>query len=87
MVLAIIFGAHMLRFGWLYKSKAYSVMVGLIFFTAITIGIIFDVFAVSLLMGVCDIHSQLPSAQTLRISKSRFFVALLSACARLSILS
>ena len=33
------------------------------------------------------LDSQLPSSHTLRISKSRFIVALLSACARLSIRS
>jgi hypothetical protein len=47
-------------------------------------------FAASNVMVTCDrrsdFHSQLPSAHTLRISKSRFIVALLSACARLSIL-
>lgn len=47
-------------------------------------------FAASNVMVMCErrsgFHSQLPSAHTLRISKSRFIVALLSACARLSIL-
>lgn len=55
MVLAIIFGAHLLPFGWLYKSKAYSVMSILISFTAITIGIIFNAVVVSIVMVVLEI--------------------------------
>ena len=55
MVLAIIFGAHLLPFGWLYKSKAYSVMAVLISFTMITIGIMFDSVVVSIVMIVFEI--------------------------------
>jgi hypothetical protein len=50
MVLAIIFGAHLLPFGWLYKSKAYLVMSILISFTAIIIGVMFNAVVVSSVM-------------------------------------
>jgi hypothetical protein len=55
MVLAIIFGAHLLPFGWLYKSKAYSVMSVLISFTSIIIGIMFNSTVVSMVMVVFEI--------------------------------
>jgi len=54
-VFAIIFGAHLLPFGWLYKSKAYSVMSVLISFTAIIIGIKFNATAVSIVMIIFEI--------------------------------
>ncbi len=50
MVLAIIFGAHLLPFGWLYQSKAYSVMAVFIPLAALVTGIMFDAVAVSFLM-------------------------------------
>lgn len=55
MVLAIIFGAHLLPFGWLYKSKAYSVMSVLISFTMLIIGIMFNAVVVSIVMVVFEI--------------------------------
>jgi hypothetical protein len=55
MILAIIFGAHLLPFGWLYKSKAYSVMSILISFTAIIIGIIFNSTVVSIVMVLFEV--------------------------------
>ncbi|MBU3188805.1 hypothetical protein K9O30_06475 [Clostridium bowmanii] len=55
MVLAIIFGAHLLPFGWLYKSKAYSVMSVLISFTAVIIGIMFNAVVVSIDMVIFEI--------------------------------
>jgi hypothetical protein len=55
MVLAIIFGAHLLPFGWLYKSKAYSVMSVLISFTALIIGIMFNAVVVSIVMVIFEI--------------------------------
>jgi len=55
MVLAIIFGAHLLPFGWLYKSKAYSVMSVLISFTIFIIGIMFNSVVVSIVMIVFEI--------------------------------
>ncbi len=55
MVLAIIFGAHLLPFGWLYKSKAYSVMSVLISFAALIIGIMFNAVLVSMVMVLFEI--------------------------------
>ncbi len=55
MVLAIIFGAHLLPFGWLYSSKAYSVMAVLIPIAALTTGILFDAVAVSMVMVMVEI--------------------------------
>ena len=42
-------------FGWLYKSKAYSVMSVLISFTIFIIGIIFNAVVVSIVMVVFEI--------------------------------
>lgn len=50
MVLAVIFGAHLLPYGWLYKSKAYSVMSVLISFSILIIGINFNEVVVSIVM-------------------------------------
>jgi len=55
MVLAIIFGAHLLPFGWLYNSKAYSVMSIVISFAAIIIGIMFNTVVLSIVMIVFEI--------------------------------
>ncbi|MGV8981681.1 DUF7010 family protein [Clostridium sp.] len=55
MVLAVIFGAHLLPFGWLYKSKAYSVMSVLISLTMFIIGIMFSAVVVSIIMIVFEI--------------------------------
>ncbi len=55
MVLAIISGAHLLPFGWLYSSKAYSVMAVLIPLVALTIGILFEAVAVSIAMVIVEI--------------------------------
>lgn len=55
MVLAVIFGAHLLPYGWLYQSKAYSVMSVVISFTMIIIGIIFNAIVVSIVMIIFEI--------------------------------
>lgn len=55
MVLAIIFGAHLLPFGWLYKSKAYFVMSVVISLTAMIIGILYSAAIVSLVMVLFEI--------------------------------
>ncbi len=41
MVLAIIFGAHLLPFGWLYRSRSYMVMSVVISLGTLIIGIKF----------------------------------------------
>lgn len=40
MVIAMIFGAHLLPYGWLYQSRAYMVMSVLITFGALLLGIL-----------------------------------------------
>ena len=55
MVLAIIFGAHLLPFGWLYQSNAYLVMSVLISLTTLIIGIMFSAVVVSIAMILFEI--------------------------------
>lgn len=55
MVLAVIFGAHLLPYGWLYKSKAYYVMSVIISFSILIIGINFNAVVVTLVMIVYEI--------------------------------
>jgi len=55
MVLAIIFGAHLLPFGWLYNSKAYSAMAVIISFTALFVGILFNTTVISAVMVLFEI--------------------------------
>ncbi|MBC8059709.1 MAG: hypothetical protein H7Y18_03495 [Clostridiaceae bacterium] len=55
MVLAVIFGAHLLPFGWLYQSKAYYVMSVLISVTTLITGIMFNAIAVSIVMILFEI--------------------------------
>ena len=55
MVLAIIFGAHLLPFGWLYRSKAYSIMSVVISLSMLIIGIMYNALAVSIVMAVFGI--------------------------------
>lgn len=55
MILAVIFGAHLLPFGWLYKSKAYSVMSIIISFTILVVGIMFNPVIVSAFMIIMEI--------------------------------
>ncbi|MDC2866158.1 DUF7010 family protein [Bacillus sp. BP-3] len=55
MILAIIFGAHifgahLLPFGWLYKSKAYFVMAIIVSFASLVVGIIFSPVIVAIVM-------------------------------------
>ena len=55
MVLAIIFGAHLLPFGWLYKSKSYTVLSVIIPVTALIIGINYSASIVSIVMVLFEI--------------------------------
>jgi hypothetical protein len=55
MVLAIIFGAHLLPFGWLYKSKAYSTMAVVISLAIFIIGVIFNAVVVSAVMIIFEV--------------------------------
>ncbi|MGE7690416.1 DUF7010 family protein [Lysinibacillus sp. NPDC097214] len=55
MILAIIFGAHLLPFGWLFKSNAYFVMAIIVSLTAFVIGINFDPIILSVVMIFLEI--------------------------------
>lgn len=50
MVLAVIFGAHLLPFGWLYQSRAYKVMSIIISLSTLIIGILFNALIVAIFM-------------------------------------
>lgn len=54
MVLAIIFGAHLMPFGWLYKSKAYSVMSIVVSFAIFVIGIMSNAAIISIAMIIFE---------------------------------
>jgi hypothetical protein len=55
MILAIIFGAHLLPFSWLYKSNAYKVMSIVISLTIFVVGIIYSASIVAACMVVFEI--------------------------------
>ncbi|WP_423200097.1 DUF7010 family protein [Clostridium cellulovorans] len=54
MVMAIIFGAHLMPFGWLYKSRAYSIM-SVVSITALIIVVKFNSIVLSIVMIVFEI--------------------------------
>lgn len=49
MILVIIFGAHLMPYSWLYKSKVYFILSILILFFALIIGLNFDPAILSLI--------------------------------------
>ncbi len=55
MVLAMIFGAHLLPFGWLYQSKAYIALSVIIPIAALMVGVNFQPFAVAAMMVVIEL--------------------------------
>jgi hypothetical protein len=55
MVLAMIFGAHLLPYGWLYKSKSYMVLSVIIPIVALIVGINFPAYVVAGLMILFEI--------------------------------
>ena len=55
MVLAMIFGAHLLPFAWLYKSKSYMVMSVIISLSTLIIGLLFKPYIVAIVMILCEI--------------------------------
>lgn len=55
MVLAIIFGAHLLPFAWLYKSKSYMVMSVIISLSTLIIGLLFEPYIVAIVMILYEI--------------------------------
>ena len=55
MVYAMVFGAHLLPYSWLYKSKAYMVFAIAIPFVALILGIMFNALIVALVLAVVEI--------------------------------
>ncbi len=55
MILAIIFGAHLFPFGWLYNSKAYLIMAIIISLTMMIVGIMYSAVIVSVIMIIFEI--------------------------------
>lgn len=50
MVIAMIFGAHLLPYAWLYRSKIYAVMSIIIPITALIVGTTFDTYVLTMMM-------------------------------------
>jgi hypothetical protein len=50
MVIAMIFGAHLLPYGWLYNSKSYMVFAVIIPILALIIGITFESYVLAIVM-------------------------------------
>jgi hypothetical protein len=55
MILAMIFGAHLLPYGWLYQSKSYTVLSIVIPIVALIIGLNFPPYFVAGLMIAVEI--------------------------------
>ena len=55
MVLAMIFGAHLLHYGWLYQSKSYMVLSGVIPIAALIVGLNFPPYIVAGFMIAVEI--------------------------------
>ena len=55
MTLAMVFGAHLLPFGWLYDSKVYYAMSGIVTIGALVIGLMFPPHILALCMVVVEI--------------------------------
>lgn len=55
MVIAIIFGAHLLPYGWLYKSKTYTCLAVIIPVLSLIVGSNFDAFILAMMMIIIEI--------------------------------
>jgi len=55
MVLAMIFGAHLLPYGWLYKSKSYIALSVIIPIVVLIVGVYFPPYIVAGLMVMFEI--------------------------------
>lgn len=70
MVIAMIFGAHLLPYGWLYKSKSYIVFAVLIPILSLIVGINFEPYVVAILMlGIVILFSAGLIIENKKISK------------------
>jgi len=55
MVIAMIFGAHLLPYGWLYKSKSYMVLSIIIPILSLIVGLSFPPYILALVMMIIEI--------------------------------
>ena len=55
MIFAMIFGAHLLPYGWLYKSKTYTVLSVMIPILSLIVGCIFKPYILALMMIAIEI--------------------------------
>lgn len=55
MVYAMVFGAHLLPYSWLYKSKAYMMFAITIPFIALILGIMYNALIVALVLTIIEI--------------------------------
>lgn len=55
MIIAIIFGAHLLPFSWLYKSRVYMMMSVMIPILALVVGCIFSSYILGMIMIVVEL--------------------------------
>lgn len=55
MVIAMIFGAHLLPYGWLYDSKAYTILSVFVSFLALALGLTQPAWVLALVMVVVEV--------------------------------
>ena len=55
MIIAMIFGAHLMPFGWLYKSKTYFVLSVFIPIAALIVGLNFEAYVLAIFMIIVEI--------------------------------
>lgn len=55
MVIAMIFGAHLLPYAWLYSSKIYGIISVLVPLTALIVGLNFEPYVLALLMVLFEV--------------------------------
>lgn len=68
MVYAMVFGAHLLPYSWLYKSKSYQVFAVIIPALALVIGNVFNGFVVSGTLAIVEIIFAISLHNELKIS-------------------
>lgn len=55
MILAMIFGAHLLPYSWLYNSLSYKIMSIFISIMALIVGVLFEPFVLAIVMIVVEV--------------------------------
>jgi predicted signal transduction protein with EAL and GGDEF domain len=72
MVIAMIFGAHLLPYGWLYKSKSYMAFSVVIPILALVVGLMFEPYILAAMMLLIEIlFSLLLFVEIKRMQESR----------------